>query len=189
MRFIFVCWSIFIVYWIVSGAMGFKPVKERPSRASRLGAIFLFIFIILFVPGINLFRPSLMNLNTRLLPDTFTLRVMGDAMALIGLAIASWARTVLGSNWSGLPTFREGHELIERGPYRYVRHPIYGGLTLMLFGTAIVSGRAIPFLATIICFVIYWRRMRQEEALLTRHFPEAYPAYKSRTKALIPFLF
>lgn len=187
MRFAIVCWSIFIIYWLVS-AFWLKPAKERPSRASRLGALFILLFITLFVLGIRFYRPAVIKLNTRLLPDMLPLRITGDAMVLIGLAIAIWARTVLGSNWSGLPTFREGHELIERGPYRYVRHPIYAGLIFMLIGTAIVSGRTIPFLATIICFLVYLQRMRQEEALLTRHFPETYPDYKARTKALIPFL-
>jgi protein-S-isoprenylcysteine O-methyltransferase Ste14 len=59
----------------------------------------------------------------------------------------------------------------------------------MILGTAIISGRGWAFLTLIICFLIYWQRLRQEEALLTKHFPETYPAYKARTKALIPFLF
>ncbi|MGA3145773.1 MAG: isoprenylcysteine carboxylmethyltransferase family protein, partial [Verrucomicrobiota bacterium] len=105
------------------------------------------------------------------------------------VALLQLHRSGLGGNWSGSVTFKENHELIVRGPYRFVRHPIYTGILLMILGTAIISGRAVAFLALIIGFLIYWQRLRQEEALLTKHFPETYPGYKSRTKALIPFLF
>ena len=59
----------------------------------------------------------------------------------------------------------------------------------MVLGTAIVSDRVVAFGALLIAFVVYWLKSLKEEELLVRHFPEAYPAYKARTKALIPFLF
>jgi protein-S-isoprenylcysteine O-methyltransferase Ste14 len=95
---------------------------------------------------------------------------------------------VLGGNWSGRVTFKENHELIQRGPYRFVRHPIYSGLLLMVLGTAVVLNRAGPFLGFVIYFAALGVKLRQEEALMTRHFPETYPPYKARTKALIPFI-
>ena len=187
-QFVRLCWLILALFWIIS-AFSVKAVKERPSRGSRLAAICLLLIGCLFLVGISSFRPAWIRLNTRFLPDTLALRIMGDVTVLIGLITALWARTVLGGNWSGSVTFKENHELIVRGPYRFVRHPIYTGILLMILGTAIISGRAVAFLALIIGFLIYWQRLRQEEALLTKHFPETYPGYKSRTKALIPFLF
>ena|ERR1039458_3617128 len=187
-QFVTLCWLILVLFWIIS-AFSVKAVKERQSRGSRLAAICLPIIGFLFLAGISSFRPGWLRLNTRFLPDTLALRIMGDVTVLIGLIIALWARTILGGNWSASVTFKEDHELIERGPYRFVRHPIYTSILLMILGTAIISGRAGPFLALIICFLVYWQRLRQEEALLTKHFPETYPGYKSRTKALIPFLF
>jgi protein-S-isoprenylcysteine O-methyltransferase Ste14 len=187
-QFVALCWLILVLFWIVS-AFSLKPAKERPSRGSHLATACLLIIFFLFLAGINSLKPGLLRLNTRFWPDTPALRIISDVIVLTGLIIALWARTVLGGNWSGSPTFRENHELIERGPYRFVRHPIYTGILLMILGTAIISGRTTPFLALIICFLIYWQRLRQEEVLLTKHFPETYPAYKSRTKALIPFLF
>jgi len=88
-----------------------------------------------------------MKLSIRFLPDTLALRITGDAIAWTGLGIAIWARIALGSNWSGLPTFREGHELIQRGPYRFVRHPIYTGVLLMMLGSAILLGRGWSFVS------------------------------------------
>jgi protein-S-isoprenylcysteine O-methyltransferase Ste14 len=187
-QFVRLCWLILALFWIIS-AFSVKAVKERPSRGSRLAAICLLLIGCLFLVGISSFRPAWIRLNTRFFPDTLALRLMSDVTVLTGLIIALWARTVLGGNWSASVAFKENHELIERGPYRFVRHPIYTGVLLMILGTAIISGRPWPFLALIICFLVYWQRLRQEEALLTKHFPETYPGYKSRTKALIPFLF
>lgn len=187
-QFVKLCWLILVLFWIIS-AFSAKAVKERPSLGSRLATICLPIIFVLLVAGIGSFKPGWIRLNERFLPDTLALRIMADVTVLIGLIVALWARTVLGGNWSASVTFKQDHELIVRGPYRFVRHPIYTGILLMILGTAIISGRAVAFLALIICFLVYWQKLRQEEALLTRHFPETYPGYKSRTKALIPFLF
>ena len=57
-----------------------------------------------------------------------------------GFVVGVWARTVLGGNWSSSAAFKQGQELIERGPYRYVRHPLYSGILLLVVGLAIWSG-------------------------------------------------
>src|ERR1700730_3049398 len=62
----------------------------------------------------------------------------GVALTGLGVAISIWARLALGSNWSGLVTLTEDHELIRKGPYRWVRHPIYTGILLAMIGTAMV---------------------------------------------------
>jgi protein-S-isoprenylcysteine O-methyltransferase Ste14 len=166
-----------------------KAVKERQSRRSRLAASCLLRLGFFFLAGICSFKPGWLRLNAHCLPDTLALRIMSDVTVLMGLIVALWARIILGGNWSASVTFKQNHELIERRPCRFVRHPIYTGVLLMILGTAIIGGRAGPFLALMICFLAYRQKPRQEEALLTKHFPETCPAYKSRTKALIPFLF
>src|SRR5262249_25044393 len=103
------------------------------------------------------------------------------------LMIAVWARVVLAGNWSARVTLKENHELIRRGPYRVVRHPIYSGLLVMILGTALLAGRMSGFVALLVCFCGFWIKLRQEEALLTRCLP-GYSEYKARTKALVPFI-
>lgn len=121
-QFVKLCWLILVLFWIVS-AFWVKPVKERHGRGSRLAAICLLITGFLFLAGMKSSSFALTKLNARFLPDTLALRIMSDVTVLIGLIIALWARTVLGGNWSSSVAFKEGHELIERGPYRFVRHP------------------------------------------------------------------
>jgi protein-S-isoprenylcysteine O-methyltransferase Ste14 len=93
---------------------------------------------------------------------------------------------VLGTNWSGTITFKEDHELIQRGPYAYVRHPIYSGLLLMGLGTAVESGRLASFGLLAAVAAGFAVKAHLEERLMTRHFPEAYPPYRRRVRALIP---
>lgn len=178
--FLALCWGLFVLVWIIS-AFSAKPARERQSWSSRLVTVAYLTVTFLLLAG-------RLGLNARILPNEPVLRLMGDAITFGGMVIALWARFSLGTNWSATITFKEGHELIERGPYRFVRHPMYTGLLLMILGTAVVVGSMSGFLALVIGFAGTWQKLRQEEALLTKHFPDAYPRYMSRTKALVPFL-
>ena len=104
------------------------------------------------------------------------------------LRLALWARRTIGGNWSSVVTLKQDHELIERGPYRFVRHPIYSGFLLMAVGTAILHARAGEFVFCGFLLLGLWFKLRAEEDLLTRHFPDSYPQYRRRVKALIPYV-
>jgi len=99
-----------------------------------------------------------------------------------------WARVHLGGNWSGIVTLKEDHELVRRGPYRWVRHPIYSGLLLAIAGSAVVRGEWRGFLALAIAFAALWRKLKLEERWLGETFGEQYAAYRRRVSALIPFV-
>jgi protein-S-isoprenylcysteine O-methyltransferase Ste14 len=77
--------------------------------------------------------------------------------------------------------------LVTSGPYRLVRHPIYSGLLLGLFGTALVNDLFGLILVAILGGYFYYSAS-VEERNLTATFPTAYPAYRSGTKTLIPFV-
>jgi protein-S-isoprenylcysteine O-methyltransferase Ste14 len=116
-------------------------------------------------------------------------RHLPDATTIIGLLIALWARRELGPNWSSSVVFKEQHELIERGPYRFVRHPIYSGVLLMLLGTMVVWGRLVGVVALLVIIAGLSVKASLEERLLARHFPEAYARYRRRVRAaVIPFV-
>jgi protein-S-isoprenylcysteine O-methyltransferase Ste14 len=113
---------------------------------------------------------------------------IGLLLTVSGLLVVLWARVILGSNWSGSVTLKEDHELVEKGPYAYVRHPIYSGSLLMFLGTAIIIGNLGGFIGFPVFFISCWIKMKQEEILMIEHFGEEYPEYMTRTKALIPYL-
>ena len=123
------------------------------------------------------------------LPPSRMLVYLGFVITTAGLAFTVWARRALGTNWSGMPTIKQDHELITRGPYAVVRHPIYTGLLVAIFGSCLAEGHvwSVVFFAMAVVLLIV--KLETEEAILTREFPDAYPDYQQRTKALIPFLY
>lgn len=81
---------------------------------------------------------------------------------------------------------KQGHELVTRGPYALTRHPIYTGLLLATVGTAIAVDqvRVLPGLALVAIGLAI--KIGQEERLMISAFPNAYPIYRTRVKALFP---
>jgi protein-S-isoprenylcysteine O-methyltransferase Ste14 len=157
---------------------------ETGNFRPRIPAL-LFLFIVLLVIGLILGLRSPGDFFGHKPPWAEALAVV----VVFGFVVAAWARTVLGRNWSYGTAFKEHHELVERGPYRYVRHPIYSGMLLMLAGLVIRLTDVASIIILLAILVSFLIRIQQEEALLTRHFPVAYPAYKRRTKKLIPLVF
>jgi protein-S-isoprenylcysteine O-methyltransferase Ste14 len=180
---IIACWVVFAVYWAVAAAWS-KRTAERQSWAERMSHLLLLAiaFVLLFnaIP--------LAPLTTVVLPPSLGTGLAGAVLCVGGLIFALWARRTLGANWSGIVTLKQDHELVTRGPYRYVRHPIYTGMLAMLLGTALAAGRLGGFVGLAFGFVAIWIKVRQEEALMLRHFPDEYRAYRARAKALIPFV-
>jgi protein-S-isoprenylcysteine O-methyltransferase Ste14 len=176
------CWITFLVWWTVA-ALWVKPAREQQPLWQRLLHLVVLALVILLLRG-----TLGGTLATReLLPRSRSTEVVADLLTVAGLGIAIWARTVLGRNWSARVTLKVGHELIDTGPYRVVRHPIYSGLLLMILGTAVMAGNLSGLLAVAIFFVAIWLKLRREEALMTANFPP-YAEYKARTKALVPYL-
>jgi protein-S-isoprenylcysteine O-methyltransferase Ste14 len=77
---------------------------------------------------------------------------------------------------------------VTKGPYRFVRHPIYSGLTLMMLGTVLVLGRLDSLFGFLMRFISYFFKIRKEETVLLEHFPEEYSGYRARTGLLSQFL-
>ena len=78
-------------------------------------------------------------------------------------------------------------ELVTSGPYRQIRHPIYSGLLLGLLGTALATNLLGLIIVPVLGGYFYYAAT-VEEKNLTDTFPTTYPAYRSATKMLIPFV-
>lgn len=181
-HFIALCWGVFVAVWIIA-ALFTKRTVERRSSVWRILVVLAFLAIIA-AQALHIPRPT----DVALWPYSQTIGRLADGVAIVGLAIALWARFTLGANWSGQITFKKDHVLITSGPYAFVRHPIYTGLLLMMLATAIIAGKAFGFAFVGLMTIALWLKAREEEKLMLEHFPDAYAAYKARTKALIPFV-
>jgi protein-S-isoprenylcysteine O-methyltransferase Ste14 len=180
---IVICWCIFWVVWLATAARTKRTLETQSWESMLAHRIPVGLaWWLLFVPEWS--RP----INWQIIPHTVFLQITGAAICVYGLVFTLWARYTLAGNWSGDVTFKEDHELIRRGPYRIVRHPIYTGLLVMWFGTAIYLGQLRGVISLLLVTLGFWIKLRQEERLLLRHFPDAYPAYRHEVKALIPFI-
>jgi protein-S-isoprenylcysteine O-methyltransferase Ste14 len=116
------------------------------------------------------------------------LQGIGMVLILTGLALAVWARVYLGRNWGTPMSEKVDAELITTGPYRYIRNPIYSGIILAGFGTAVgLSWYWIVGVVLVGAYFIY--SATAEARIMERRFPDTYPAYRRSTKMLIPLIF
>jgi protein-S-isoprenylcysteine O-methyltransferase Ste14 len=182
-QFIAACYAIFLIYWIVAAFW----TKRTATKTGRLN----FWLIRLLVVAVLLFyaRGASSAVTDRIHWEyTPTIGIAAMALTALGLMTLVWARATLAGNWSADVVLKENHELIERGPYRYVRHPIYTGIILMGLGGVMLSGTTFALVVLACVLALLWLKLSREERLLTLHFPDEYPRYKSRVKALIPFV-
>jgi protein-S-isoprenylcysteine O-methyltransferase Ste14 len=178
------CWIVFITVWLLAAAST-KRTVYRESRAQRLRYwVLLVIACLLLLYSRELPYP----LNLRVIPRATPVACGAAFLCVVGLAFALWARATLGRNWSGVVTLKEGHELVERGPYRFVRHPIYTGMLIMFFATALVQSRVGGFVGLLLIFASFWIKLDREETLMLQQFRERYVVYQQRVKRIIPFV-
>lgn len=115
-------------------------------------------------------------------------RIVGLILFLSGLGMAIAGRAQLGGNWRNIEDGQVHAEqsLETKGIYHYVRHPIYAGDTLLLFGMqlALNSWLVLAMFGPLVVFV---RRALAEEAMLAQAFP-GYALYRRRSRRFIPFL-
>src|SRR5262245_1449447 len=116
------------------------------------------------------------------------LGLVGGAFYLLGLGLAVAARMQLGRNWLDLENFdvRPTQTIVDRGIYRYVRHPIYTGDLLLVTGLEMVL-RSWLVLGVVPLALVVVRQVLAEETLLSRAFP-SYVRYCAETKRFIPFV-
>lgn len=160
--------------WLIA-AVGAKK-RSRGRRAVFPGLVLAGAVLLLRV-----FRTDGLAVHSQ------ALRVLGVVLLGAGLAIAVWARVFLGRNWGMPMTQKQEPELVTRGPYRFVRHPIYSGLLLAGLGTVLANNLYwLTVWGVMAIYFIY--AARTEERLLMATFPSAYPSYQARTKMLIPLI-
>lgn len=176
-------WLVFGVYWLVSAASSKKSIRNRQWSRGVLVRIVLF-FGVLTLVSLSSSRQSVSFNSTEFSGPA---RLFGLLVMALGVGIAIWARRHLGKNWGMPMSLKADPELVTSGPYAYIRNPIYSGMLLMLLGSTIVEG--FGWFVLFVVFGLYFiYSAKVEEKIMLAAFPNTYPAYKARTKMLIPFV-
>jgi protein-S-isoprenylcysteine O-methyltransferase Ste14 len=170
-----IAWVVFWAYWFLA-AFGAKKGRggTRPVPLTGLSALSVVLLL-------RVFRGGSLGVHSLVLGAT------GVVVFASGIALAIWARVHLGRNW-GMPTTQKADpELVTSGPYRFVRHPIYSGILTAVLGTALATN-LIGLIIVGVLGAYFYYSASVEERNLTATFPTTYPAYRDRTKMLIPFV-
>lgn len=109
-------------------------------------------------------------------------------MMAVGLALAIWGARLHGAGLQALPYPREDGAELYTGPYRFVRHPIYGGAVCIAFGWAIWRRGWLTLVYAALLFVLFDAKARREERWLAEKFP-SYAEYQRRVRKFVPFLY
>lgn len=178
---IFLVWTAWALSWVAAAVWSRQTaasagfVQEAPHRiVTILGAVLLFgVKIRTFPRGWNVSDSVMWGLV---------------ACVVAGFVFAWWARLHIGTLWSGTITRKEGHRVVDTGPYAMVRHPIYTGLLLAAVATAVARGRWEAVIGAVLFALGFWMKARQEEKFLSETLGPDYAAYRERVHMLVPYL-
>jgi protein-S-isoprenylcysteine O-methyltransferase Ste14 len=175
-----------LVCWIAWTLAFIKPRKEAAGQkkaavapASKWGIVlvtigFALVWMWVRPPGMQKSWPSL---------------VVSMILGPLSVALVWAAAHRLGKQWRYVAAVSEDHELIQTGPYGWVRHPIYLSMLGMLMATGAAWTWWPMWIAGVVVFLAGTEvRVRAEDRLLEERFQDSFRAYRARVPAYIPFL-
>jgi protein-S-isoprenylcysteine O-methyltransferase Ste14 len=123
----------------------------------------------------------------------FILGVLGLILYAAGCAFMLWARRTLGKMW-GISTSQQvklfdNHQIIQSGPYAFVRNPMYFGWWVAMIGLILLYPVWMVLLMFLFSLVAFIGRAQREDTALAARFGEAWTEYKKRTKFMLPFIY
>ena len=179
-------WAAWVVSWAVAMLWSNRTEKRDAIGAELLFRVLFYVSLILlfaFPPTRHYYA------QTQLWHLGNAMNWVLVALTAAGLLFTWWARIHLGRLWSDMVVKRAGHYVVDTGPYRLVRHPIYSGLIFAAFATAIEKGTSFAMPGVAIVTLAFYIKARREEHFLRAELGEnAYDAYARKTGMLVPFV-
>jgi protein-S-isoprenylcysteine O-methyltransferase Ste14 len=176
-------WIGFAVSWLAASSWS-SPVEKRMGMGSELA----YRLVLIIGGALSLVPSHGYDGKLRLWWVTENEAWACVGLIALGFLFAWWARIYLGSLWSGQITTKTEHHVVDRGPYRIVRHPIYTGILIAVFATAAVKGTVLGIAGALLITLGLWMKARLEERWLRQELgAEAYDDYRRRVPMLLPF--
>ncbi|NOT05518.1 MAG: isoprenylcysteine carboxylmethyltransferase family protein [Anaerolineales bacterium] len=191
---IYVSFVLTLADWFKALRRG-EAVTLLPERGGRKWPLWTQVVIIIIGMGlcIPLFYFGWIPLFHVPSNITFTLGLIGLLLYLFGLIFMLWARRTLGKYW-GLSTstnvkLLDDHQLIQSGPFAFIRHPMYFGAWVLFLGLTLLYPVWAIFILFLSALIAFSGRARREEAALAERFGNSWVEYRKRTKLIIPFIY
>ncbi len=178
-------WTIWFVSWLAAARWSGPAVQSLPPRRELLYRALVTAGVILLFgvyPRSTLPEPILYRISI----GTGWLLL---AIVVLGFLFTWWARIYLGRLWSSTVTTKADHRVIDTGPYAFVRHPIYTGVSTSAIATAVLRGTAYAFCgAAVMIAGWYIKALLEEEFLREQLGRDQYDSYARRVPMLVPFV-
>ncbi|MHA1137111.1 MAG: isoprenylcysteine carboxylmethyltransferase family protein [Candidatus Thorarchaeota archaeon] len=164
-------------------AAGRERNKYEPSRLAlgvlSFGIIVYFISLILYV----LYVPIILWFS---LPLPSIVRWLGVIVAALFIPILYWIHSTLDKQYSADLSIKKEHNLIEVGPYRKVRHPMYTVFIVFTISIAIITTNLLCIICSILISCSFPSIAKSEELMLIDAFGDEYRSYMNRTGRFFP---
>jgi protein-S-isoprenylcysteine O-methyltransferase Ste14 len=119
-------------------------------------------------------------------PLAASLRWTGAGLCAVATGLLTWTLRSLGTNLTDTVVTRQAHTLVTHGPYRWVRHPFYDSLALLILAISLIAANWFFLLIGSVFFALGVVRTRTEEELLLARFGDAYRTYVMQTGRFVP---
>jgi protein-S-isoprenylcysteine O-methyltransferase Ste14 len=184
--------TAFVSIWLAMAVIRWpygKAHKAAPKKASlRPGLEAVLVGLnslsMMVAPMVVVFSPWL---------DSFAMGLPQWARGLATVFFAAdavffyWVHKTLGRNWSPVLDIKKEHRLVQEGPYRYIRHPMYTQIWVWVLTQGIVLDNWFLEVFGLLCWaLLYFSRVPREERLMSDEFGQDYLAYCERTGRLLP---
>jgi protein-S-isoprenylcysteine O-methyltransferase Ste14 len=185
---VILCWLIFAGIF----ALRKRPPAQSETSRDRLSILGIGLqmtgyALVWFQPPHSAFLPLVAVLSGAL---GVAFSVLTIALAVFSVWLVGEAVRTLGKQWAFAARLVEGHNLIQEGPYAYVRNPIYTGMLGMLIATGLAMEHWIQLIAALVLFMAgLVIRVRSEEKLLRAAFGVEFEEYAKRVPAVIPGIY
>jgi protein-S-isoprenylcysteine O-methyltransferase Ste14 len=179
-----IAWTAALSFFVYSALAIRLVARVSPGRRRirRGGAVAQLLPAFVWVPYVVIaLRPG------PEFPFPDAVRWTGLALIVGGIGFSIWAARTLGRHFDMEVEVHEGHEVVDRGPFAIVRHPVYLGLAVHFIGACLATGNWLLIAGTLVgTFPALYVRAAAEERLLRESLGPAYGAYARRVPMLVP---
>jgi protein-S-isoprenylcysteine O-methyltransferase len=166
----------------------FKRANAAQSRSSDRGSL-LMLWLVIFASVTVAYSLAAAMPSLRFGPSQLWIE-FGSALFVAGLTVRWYSIFYLGRFFTVNVAIASDHQLVDSGPYRFVRHPSYTGALMAFLGLGLcLSNWASIAVIVLPAFFAFSRRIQVEEEALTVGLGDTYREYMRRTKALIPAIY
>lgn len=171
------------ILWLIEFIIFPSKKKPEEDKTSSFSIILCSILLIVIINGVMFYFG-------KFLVNNFILKIIALSMYALGIVLRYYSLILLGKNFSRNVEVQENQELVSEGIYKYLRHPLYLGLFLLVIAIPLYVGNIFLFLISIVVmFKSIDIRIKEEEKTMEKIIGKRYVEWKKKRYKFIPFIY